>query len=376
MKKKYAFIKIRTNHTVVHQITNILRHAFPEYEGEIIDIKPLLKKKPHVIIFNILHIIKIYGFSSFTGGKNLLYLRFFGTPYMFKQIKRLVNERVTSNSYLFTFQDNSLFDASTQGVPNFVYTDHTLQENRCYPDFDESKDLLCNEWMALEKTIYHNAAMVLTRYEKIVTSLLNDYSCNRSKVRCIYYAPYNDAEPGTHNNSKYSSKNILFIGIDWDRKGGPVLIEAFRKVLSRQPSARLTIVGCNVDTEVANINVAGKVPKKELAKYYENASLFCLPTLKEHAGIVFTEAMRYRLPVVGTRIGAIPEYIEPGENGYLVDAGNVDQLADALCNLVGDEKKCATFGKNSYERYRENFTLEVVSGKIREYITPCIESGS
>lgn len=375
MTKKYAFVKIRTNHTVVRQISNILKHSFPGYREEIIDIKPLLKRRPHLILINIFHILRIYGPDSFTSGKNILYIRFFGTPFMFHQIRKLLQGRISAGGYAFTFQDNSLFDASTPGTPNFVYTDHTLLENRCYPDFDASRDLLCNEWMALEKEIYHNAALVLTRYGKIVDSVVNDYACDRSKVRNIYYAPYDDPDPGTQNDAKYATRNILFVGIEWKRKGGPVLLEAFRQVLSRVPDASLTIVGCMPECDLPNVEIVGKIGKEQLTQHYENASVFCLPTLKEHAGIVFTEAMRYRLPVVGTRIGAIPEYIEPGENGYLVDAGDAGQLAEVLCKLVADQERCRRFGQSSYRKYCDNFTLEVVSGKIRESLTPFISGG-
>ena len=371
--KKYAFIKIRTNHTVVRQIINILQYSFPEYEGDIIDIKPLLKKNPSIIFINILHIIRIYGFSSFTSGKNTLYLRFFGTPYIFHQIKRLINSEIASKNYVFTFQDNSLFDGSIHGTPNIVYTDHTLLENRYYPDFDESKDLLCDEWISLEKNIYDNATMVLTRYAKIVKSIVNDYSCDRSKVKCIYYAPYNESNPGTQNDNKYSTQNILFVGIDWERKGGPILLRAFRRIVSEYPEAKLTIVGCTPDINSPNVDVVGKISKEQLTEHYENASIFCLPTVKEHAGIVFTEAMRYRLPVIGTKIGAIPEYVDEGENGYLVDANSIDQLTDALVKLLEDREKRMAFGKNSYKKYCETFTLDVVSRKIREYLIPHID---
>lgn len=372
MKKKYAFIKIRTNHTVVHQITNIIQHAFPEHEKDVIDIKKLIKKKPFIILVNFIHIILKYGFGSFTSGKTVLYNRFFGTPYMFHQIRRLISKEIASKNYSFTFQDNSLFDGSITGVPNFVYTDHTLLENRHYPDFNKSRDLLCEEWITLEKTIYGNATLVLTRYGKIVDSVVNDYSCDKSKVKNIYYAPYINPDPGTHNDKKYSTQNILFVGFDWERKGGPVLLEAFRQVVSQLPEAKLTIIGCIPKTTLPNIEVLGKVSKEELPDYYENAAVFCLPTIKEHAGIVFTEAMRYRLPVIGTKIGAIPEYIEPGKNGYLINPGDAGKLANSLIDLIGNPDKCAAFGCDSYKKYCANFTLDIVSGKVRKYLAPHI----
>lgn len=370
-KKKYLFIKIRSNHAIISQITKILKHAFPEFHMEVVEIKRLLKQQPLIIVFNIIHILRLYGIRSFFYGKDVFYNRFFGTPYMYQAIRKILKNNINDKEYIFSFQDCSLFNGKIGPLPHFIYTDHTVLENKSYPDYIEARDMLSNEWIMLERQIYHDSNVIFTRYEKIAFSLIEEYSCQRDKVKNIYYAP--NIRQSAYNEEKYFSQNILFVGIDWARKGGQQLISAFAKVLEKVPTARLTIIGCSPRSTLNNVHVIGKVDSNRLVDYYNNAAVFCMPTRKEHAGIVFTEAMGYALPVVGTKIGAVPEYIQEGVNGYLIDVDDIDGLAEKLTMLVSDPKICLEFGNNSYIRYKELFSLEKVSNQIRSAILNALD---
>jgi glycosyltransferase involved in cell wall biosynthesis len=168
---------------------------------------------------------------------------------------------------------------------------------------------------------------------------------------------------------RYASKNILFVGINWQRKGGPELIKAFKKVLTLHPDAQLTIVGCSpVVDDAPKVRIVGKVPVDEVHRYYESAAVFCLPTRREPFGVVFVEALQYRLPIVATAIGAVPDLVTHGKNGYLVEAGNIDQLADALSDLVGDPQKCRAFGEEGYRIATTRYTWERVKDRLKEHL--------
>lgn len=82
-------------------------------------------------------------------------------------------------------------------------------------------------------------------------------------------------------------------------------------------------MGCSPKIDIQNCNVIGRVPIQEVEKCYKQASVFCLPTTIEPFGIVFLEAIANRLPVIGTKIGAIPNFMNDGQNGYLVEPINL-----------------------------------------------------
>jgi glycosyltransferase involved in cell wall biosynthesis len=169
-------------------------------------------------------------------------------------------------------------------------------------------------------------------------------------------------------NPAYDRKNILFVGVDWERKGGPELVEAFRAVRDRFPDARLTIVGCSPRIDMPGCEVAGKVPLADVHQYFEQASIFCLPTRLEPFGVVFVEALHHKLPIVATNVGAIPDFVIEGESGYLVPPRAVELLAQALVSLIGDPEKCRQFGEKGFNLARERYSWERVGARIRETV--------
>jgi glycosyltransferase involved in cell wall biosynthesis len=144
-------------------------------------------------------------------------------------------------------------------------------------------------------------------------------------------------------------------------------------VLDVHPDARLTIVGCSPVVDVPNCEVVGKVTLEDLPSYYEQAAVFCLPSKREPFGIVFVEAMSHWLPIVATRLGAIPDMVQDGHNGYLVDPlDNVAQLAEALIALVGDPQHCRLFGERGHQLAAERYTWQQAGARMKAHIEQII----
>jgi glycosyltransferase involved in cell wall biosynthesis len=114
--------------------------------------------------------------------------------------------------------------------------------------------------------------------------------------------------------------------------------------------------------------VAGKIPPEELDRYYQEASVFCLPTYLEPFGIVFIEAMTAHLPIVATRVGAIPDFVEEGKNGWMVEPGDTRGLANALLQLLKNPELCRAYGEYSFRLTQDRYSWEVVGGKFKERI--------
>jgi len=137
---------------------------------------------------------------------------------------------------------------------------------------------------------------------------------------------------------------LLFVGRLDDGKGLGELVEAQSRLGKK---TRLYLVGdgtlkSDLQSKVndrglnESVRFVGSVPHDEVQQYYAAADIFCLPSHHESLGLVNLEAMATGTPVVTTRIDAIEEYINDGENGILVPPGDVDALTDALDQLAGD----------------------------------------
>jgi glycosyltransferase involved in cell wall biosynthesis len=364
-KQKIALIKMGSLSYVNDRILELLVKHFPNFETEVIDISSELIEVTRMA--KLFQCMRTYGMDIILGRKTIS-ASIARTPYMFNKVKRAIADRLAHREYAFTFQTQSIFDASVRGIPHFTYTDHTHLANLSYPGFDR-KELYAKSWIECEKQIYHNATLNFTMSSNISKSIIEDYSCDADRVACIHCGPN---VPVTENEifdeSRYSNKNVLFVGIDWQRKGGPVLAEAFAIVLGTYPEATLTIVGCSPELNLPRCNVVGMIPVREVKKYYAQASIFALPARREPFGIVFVEAMAHKLPIVATNIGAIPDLVLEGKNGYLVEPNNSEQLAQRIIDLMGAPDKCNDFGEYGHKHFLESYTWERIGLRIRESI--------
>lgn len=342
--KKIAYIHIYAGAPVATSVWQMLADSFPEYEIETITLTHLFKRRPGLMAINALQVLGTYGPKAF-GSKAALRRRFIATPYLFHRVREILLATLgrRASEFAFSFQLQSLFDAHIPGLPHYVYTDHTHLENLSYADFDRSH-LHSPAWIELEKSIYANATHIFTRSSNISESLVAQYGIPEQKVTCAYAGVNAPSPAGSADNEAYTNKKILFVGLDWERKGGPTLVAAFQRVLQAHPEARLTIAGAHPQLEAPNIEVLGPLSLEEVHRQYQEASIFCLPTQREPFGIVFVEALAHGLPIVATRIGAIPDMVIEGENGYLVEPGDVDGLARALNVLLADASRRRAFG--------------------------------
>jgi glycosyltransferase involved in cell wall biosynthesis len=363
--KRIAFIRPKAWPLANRIVEGVLKEQFPDQGVDLIDISTLVRRRPDLVLVNSIATTLLYG-KHIAQGRKQFRLAFWRTPFIFRQVRRLVQKRVAEGTYAFTFQMQSLFDASTPGIPHFVYTDHTHLENRHY--VTGAPNLYSPHWIALEKQIYQNAAITFLRSSNVRRSLIEDYGCPAEKAVLVYAGSNAKVSRVKTKDTDYAKPVILFVGLDWKRKGGPDLVEAFRLVRQEIPGARLTIVGASPDLQVPGCEVVGKVPPEQLNTYYQEADIFCLPTYLEPFGIAFIEAMTAHLPVVATRVGAIPDFVEQERNGILVEPGDIPGIARALLRLLKDPQLRRSFGEHSFQLTWDRYSWQAVGAKFRHNI--------
>jgi len=367
--KKIVFIKMGSFSHTNDSVRKVLTTIYPDNEVIEIDIwNDIINIKS---ISNILFSLFEYGPSIFLSKKAILFALIHNT-YIFKLVKNRIKQKIISDigleNILFTFQTQSLFDSSLKNIPHYIYTDHTFLVNETYPYYNKDKRFYNNKWLNLEKSIYKNATINFSMSTHVTKSIIKNYECLESKVKCVYAGSNIESKNIVLSTDRYKSKNILFVGVEWERKGGPILEKAFKNVLKKHPDATLTIVGCSPNISLHNCNIIGKVQKEQVGKYYNEAAIFCLPTNLEPFGIVFLEAMNYKLPIVATNIGAIPDFIEESKNGYMVNTGNIDELSNKLIDLLNSHSKCKTFGEYGYNNILCKYNWKNVGQSMKNEI--------
>jgi glycosyltransferase involved in cell wall biosynthesis len=369
----FAFVKFGDFSSANDHILERLRQQFSNLDADVIDLSDFNVVSRSDAARLLFAVAREYGLPACMTRDRFL-SRVVRTAYSFRKIRARLLQRLSRKKYLFTFQTQSLFDASVPGTPHFVYTDHTHLANLLYPG-KPLTPMASPAWRELEKSIYNNASMNFTMSSHISRSLIEQYGCRQARIQCVY-AGSNVPAADLQNLGfeRFARKRILFVGIDWDRKGGPVLLEAFREVRRSHPTAELVIVGCSPEVSIPGCRVVGRVPLADVAGFYRSASVFCLPTTVEPFGFVFLEAFAHGLPVVATNIGAIPDFVEEGQSGYMVGCRDAGQLANRLNELLADPARCAAFGARGQALVIDRYTWQATGAKLAGHIRRCIDS--
>lgn len=371
MPQKIAFLKIRDFSFINPNLIAQFKRVFPEYSLEVFDFKDWLKYNPHLYLLAMAAVYKEYGREILAGQKKPN-PHLFVTRWIGKRIKKLVQQRFNPRDYAFTFQTQTNFDASVAGMPHFIYTDHTLRANWRYKLFDPSKIQYSAEWRsAIEPEIYRNASKIFFASNFARTSAIEDYQYPAEKAECVYTGINVKIDPPT--NKAYTAKRILFVGVEWERKGGPEVAEAFKRIQAQHPDATLTIVGCSPELDLPNCQVIGRVPREQVVQYFREATIFCMPSRIEPAGIAFTEAAMYKLPIISANSGGLPDRVLHGQTGYLIEPGDVDSLTKYLSDLLDHPERCREFGEAGYQLAHREFTWDRVGDRIRAAILSTIQ---
>ena len=299
---KIIFIKLGSWSHSNEATRAALAREFDDHQLITVDLDNELLGRRLVNLMNRCHVWWHYG-RDLISNRRTFRECVYRTAWIYRAIRRWIKGRIQEHlaDLDFTLQTQSLCDASSDGVPHFVFTDHTHLANLDYPDFDPSL-LFPHDWMELERQIYARAEVNFTMSQHVARSIIEQYNCPPARVKCIYAGSNTPVHPGGTNPDRYRRKRILFNGLFWERKGGPDLLAAFRIVLQRHPDARLIILGCHPKTDLPNCEVLGWHPLAEVPRCYADASVFCLPTRNEPFGIVIVEAMMHKLPIVSTNI--------------------------------------------------------------------------
>jgi glycosyltransferase involved in cell wall biosynthesis len=165
--------------------------------------------------------------------------------------------------------------------------------------------------------------------------------------------------------NEYSGNEFLYIGQIVKHKGPQIAIEAFKKL--KEKNAKLHIVGNGSYLEAVKRIAEGDERiifhgfienKKDLDKIFNRCSYVIFPSIWfEVFGLVIIEAMNRGLPVIASNIGAIPELIKDGYNGFLFEPGDVDSLHSIIEDLVNRKRISSSLGKNVIDSSK-NFSME------------------
>jgi len=174
-----------------------------------------------------------------------------------------------------------------------------------------------------------------------------------------------------------------FSGAIGYRKGIHIILKAFKKVLAELPNAHLLVVGSGeyeskmrkLMDELGikkNITLIGWLDREGLKKAFNISDVFLYPSLsyegwEEQFGYSMAEASLMELPVIATQTGSIEEVVVGEETGILVEAGNEQQLIDAMLRLGRDAELRERMGRAGRKYIETHFSYQKVAGEFYKF---------
>ncbi len=330
---------------------------------------------PWDIIFKIIPKIKqILGFTS-DYHRNRIFVR---------TVTNRIEKRLADKEFDIIFAPGSLFVAYLKSnKPIVVWADATFASLvESYPQYSKLTNSEKKIGNMLEKLALNNANKIIFSTTWAAKSSISDYNIPESKVEVIPFGSnlngsFSVEDLKALNSDKSKEKvKLLFVGVDWYKKGGDLLLDIYKELRLLSDKYELDIVGSSPEIipELDGVNFHGFLNKsnpeqnQKLITLFQQSHYFLLPTRAEAFGIVFCEANSYGLPAFGSELGGITDIIVNGVNGELID---IKKSPKELAAIIHKSIKTGDYNEksiNAYNHYQENFTWDIAIGKVNKVL--------
>jgi glycosyltransferase involved in cell wall biosynthesis len=277
-----------------------------------------------------------------------------GTWEAHRALRRPRPQALLSNASIGVFLTDAYRQTPT--MLDFDCTPRQIDQMPAYGINHDAPALAALKWR-LSRRMYQSAARLQAWSNWAARSVIEDYGVEPNRVHVN--PPGIDLEfwaPGTRRLSHLDQKRVLFVGGDFQRKGGDLLLNWHREYADK---TELHLVTREHVPSAPNVFVYPdmKPNSPELRHLYHFCDVFALPSRGECFGIATVEAMGAGLPVVVTDVGGTADIVQEGENGFIVPADDKNALGAALDAVLSNDARRQAMSCRSREIAEERFDL-------------------
>jgi glycosyltransferase involved in cell wall biosynthesis len=228
---------------------------------------------------------------------------------------------------------------------------------------------------AIQKLLAYSSDIVIVNGADQVSLVQKLYRIPLNRLAYIPLSPRTTAITWSTKMVREEPGTILFFGRADPHKGLEYLVRAQSRITRQVPYAHILIAAHGEDLERCRRMVRdnsnfeiheGFVPGDMMADFFQRASLVVLPYVSASTSGVLMTAYSFGKPVVATKVGCLPEYVEDNITGVLVDPADVEQLAEAIIHLLTNDAQRHRMGENA-RQWVEAKNREVAGQTIRVY---------
>lgn len=278
-------------------------------------------------------------------------------------------------------------------LPKILWTDAAFSGlSQLYDEFNPTLISKASSRHArqLERLTASNCDLLIFASEWAAESAVNaNQSVNSAKVGVV---PFGANFSVTHTaidvenfvlDRNFDVIKLLFVGVDWERKGGDKAIQIAANVEQAGFKVELTIVGCSPPDQLILpkfVRVIGRLDKsvpeerEHLRRLFSTSHFLLLPTKAEAYGLVFAEASAFGVPSLSHQVGGVPTVVKENLNGFLFElTAPVDHWSECITSIFMDKNRLRELSLTSFREYQERLNWQVAGEHAVQLIKPCLE---
>lgn len=239
-----------------------------------------------------------------------------------------------------------------------------------YPTYSNLLKRSIYELNTLEDLALKKASLIVSSSEWAARSAIEDYHTDRRKVHVLPQGTNIDNTPPTEviqQKQKSDRCRLLFVGVDWQRKGGEIAFETLLKLEEFAIQAELIVCGCIPPSQFSHermtvipfLSKSDEKQRAQLEQLYMTSDFLLLPTRGESYGMVFAEASAFGLPSITTDTGGVSEVVRNGENGFMLPySARGTEYAEVIARIYRDGQRYAELVRSSRAAFDERLNWE------------------
>jgi glycosyltransferase involved in cell wall biosynthesis len=319
-------------------------------------------------------------------GKRYDYTR---NPWVSQRYGKVFTERLRGSRYDLIYASSASTElAYVQTQTPIIYLADATFANVVdyYPACRNLLNISKRHGCLLERQSIEKSSLVLYPSEWAAQSAMSDFRAASSKIHVIPFGANLDTAPPAGmvlNKQRSEVCRLLFLGVEWIRKGGDLAFQTFLELKKRGIKSKLTVCGCTppagisdpdlIVTGFLNKNVAQE--RERIESLLLNSDFLILPTRAECTPIVFCEASAFGLPSVATDTGGVRGVVRDGVNGFLlpITAGPAE-YASTIMQVFQDESSYRALVRSARAEYESRLNWDAwgtaVSDIIQKHLFP------
>lgn len=258
-----------------------------------------------------------------------------------------------------------------------------------YPQYSNLCNAVINDWHQMEKLALQKSQLAIYSSDWAALSAINDYGANPSKVKVVPF--------GSNTDSPFDSETIkdviasrssdrcqlLFLAVDWVRKGGNVAFQVAEKLNQSGLTTELTVVGCQPQIEqplpdfvkaLGFISKSTDAGKQKIQNLIMDSHFLILPTLADCTPIVLCEANALGVPCLSTTVGGVPTTIRDDINGRLFEPdADLTEYCDYIYRLFDRYSDYKNLALSAFNEYQSRLNWSVAGKTVKDLLAENIK---